>query len=425
MRIDIMTLFPDSLGDVLSESILGRAQERGYIRIEAHQIRDFTASKQCQVDDYPYGGGRGAIMQADPLYRCWEHVCDEAGGPVHTIYLSPCGHTFRQADAIRLSRMENLVLVCGHYEGVDERFIEECVDEEISLGDFVLTGGEIAAMAVADAVCRLVPGVLADEQCYTGESHWDGLLEYPQYTRPEVWEGRRVPEVLLNGDHSKVAHWRRKKQLERTRAKRPDLFQKLALTDPEDQKLLREVEKEAGRKQLTEPISCEKATLEDIPRIMEIVEYARQTLGRRRVDQWQGEYPSPAVFRQDVERGELYVLRHGAELAAFFLVTDRPEPCYEEITDGKWTPDLPYCVLHRCAVAKEYRGTGLAEQMLRFAEETARSLGGRTLRVDTHRKNKPMQQLLRSNGYRYRGNVLVDENGHDPARQAFEKILKK
>ena len=161
MRIDILTLFPDTLGDVLSESILGRAQERGYISIEAHQIRDYTANKQNQVDDYPYGGGRGAIMQADPLYRCWEAVCDEAGGAVHTVYLSPCGHTFRQADAIRLSKLDNLILVCGHYEGIDQRFIDECVDEEISLGDFVLTGGEIAAMAVTDAVCRMVPGVLA------------------------------------------------------------------------------------------------------------------------------------------------------------------------------------------------------------------------------------------------------------------------
>ena len=141
MRIDILTLFPDSVGDVLSESILGRAQERGIIRIETHQIRDYTASRQCQVDDYPYGGGRGAVMQADPLYRCWTHVCDEAMGPVHTVYLSPCGRTFRQADAIRLSREERLVLVCGHYEGIDQRFIDECVDEEISLGDFVLTGG--------------------------------------------------------------------------------------------------------------------------------------------------------------------------------------------------------------------------------------------------------------------------------------------
>ena len=152
MRIDILTLFPETLGDVLSESILGRAQERGFIRIDTHQIRDYTANKQNQVDDYPYGGGRGAVMTADPLYRCWEAVCDEAGGPVHTIYMSPCGKTFKQADAIRLSKLENIIIVCGHYEGIDQRFIDECVDEEISLGDFVLTGGEIAAMAVTDAV---------------------------------------------------------------------------------------------------------------------------------------------------------------------------------------------------------------------------------------------------------------------------------
>ena len=176
MRIDILTLFPDTLGDVLSESILGRAQERGYISIEAHQIRDYTANKQNQVDDYPYGGGRGAIMQADPLYRCWEAVCDEAGGAVHTVYLSPCGHTFRQADAIRLSKLDNLILVCGHYEGIDQRFIDECVDEEISLGDFVLTGGEIAAMAVTDAVCRMVPGVLADPEW--GGQMMDGVAGY-------------------------------------------------------------------------------------------------------------------------------------------------------------------------------------------------------------------------------------------------------
>ena len=192
MRIDILTLFPDTLGDVLSESILGRAQERGFIRIEAHQIRDYTANKQNQVDDYPYGGGRGAVMTADPLYRCWEAVCDEAGGPVHTIYMSPCGHTFKQADAIRLSKMENIIIVCGHYEGIDQRFIDECVDEEISLGDFVLTGGEIAAMAVTDAVCRMVPGVLADPECFEDESHYNGLLEYPQYTRPAVWHGREI-----------------------------------------------------------------------------------------------------------------------------------------------------------------------------------------------------------------------------------------
>ncbi|MCL1835238.1 MAG: tRNA (guanosine(37)-N1)-methyltransferase TrmD [Oscillospiraceae bacterium] len=228
MRIDIMTLFPDIVGDMLCESVLGRGQERGFIRIECWQIRDFSANKQKQVDDYPYGGGRGAVMLAQPLYDCWKHICDEAGCRVHTIIMSPCGKVFNQADARRLQQgFGRLIIVCGRYEGVDERFIEECVDEELSIGDFVVTGGEIPAMAVADAVCRLVPGVLPDEECYTDESHWDGLLEYPQYTRPEVWRDRHVPEVLLSGHHERIKQWRRRESLERTRDRRPDMFDKL------------------------------------------------------------------------------------------------------------------------------------------------------------------------------------------------------
>lgn len=244
MRIDILTLFPETLGDVLSESILGRAQERGFISIDTHQIRDYTANRQMQVDDYPYGGGRGAVMQADPLYRCWEAVCDRVGGPVHTIYLSPCGKTFCQADAIRLSKQDNIIFVCGHYEGIDQRFIDECVDEELSLGDFVLTGGEIAAMAMTDAICRMVPGVLADPECFEDESHYNGLLEYPQYSRPAVWHGREVPEILLSGNHQKVAQWRRKQSLRRTKERRPDLYRKLDLSGKEDRKLLLEIERE-------------------------------------------------------------------------------------------------------------------------------------------------------------------------------------
>ena len=247
MRIDIMTLFPESLTDVLADSILGRAQERGFIHIEAHQIRDYTANKQCQVDDYPYGGGRGAVMQADPLYRCWESICDRAAGPVHTVYMSPCGKTFTQADAIRLSKMDNLILVCGHYEGIDQRFIDECVDEEISLGDFVLTGGEIAAMAVTDAVCRMVPGVLADPECFEDESHYSGMLEYPQYSRPAVWHDREVPAILLSGNHEKVAQWRRKQSIIRTRDRRPDMYEKLDLSSKKDKKLLKEIEDEETR----------------------------------------------------------------------------------------------------------------------------------------------------------------------------------
>lgn len=228
----------------MNESVLGRAQERDFLRIEAHQIRDYTLNRQKQVDDYPYGGGRGAVMQADPLYQCWKHVTDTYGSG-HTIYLSPAGTTFRQADAKRLvSEYDHLILVCGHYEGIDERFIEAYVDEEISLGDFVLTGGEIPAMAVADAVARLVPGVLPGPECYENESHWDGLLEYPQYSRPEEWHGRSVPPVLLSGNHALVARWRRKQALLRTKRRRPDLYEKLDLTSKEDQKLLQELHEE-------------------------------------------------------------------------------------------------------------------------------------------------------------------------------------
>ncbi len=249
-HIDIMTLFPDTVGDMLCESILGRAQERGHIRIDCHQIRDYTVNKQKQVDDYPYGGGRGAVMQADPLYRCWEHLCREAGERVHTIFLSPCGKTFCQQDAKRLStEYQRLILVCGHYEGIDQRFIDECVDEEISLGDFVLTGGEIAAMAVADAVCRLVPGVLPDPECYEDESHWNGMLEYPQYSRPEEWHGRKVPPILLSGHHANIARWRRKQSILRTRERRPDLYEKLDLSSKQDRKLLAELEAEQAAAQ--------------------------------------------------------------------------------------------------------------------------------------------------------------------------------
>ena len=187
------------------------------------------------------------MMTADPLYRCWEAVCDRAAGPVHTIYLSPCGHAFKQADAIRLSKLENIIMVCGHYEGIDQRFIDECVDEEISMGDFVLTGGEIPAMAVADAVCRMVPGVLSESVCYEEESHWNGLLEYPQYSRPAVWHDRAVPEILLSGDHGKVADWRKKESYKRTMIRRPDMFAKFdesQLTTKAERKILQQAKDE-------------------------------------------------------------------------------------------------------------------------------------------------------------------------------------
>ena len=257
MRIDIMTLFPDAIDAMMGQSIIGRAQAKGYVTIVTHQIRDYTTNKQMQVDDYPYGGGRGAVMQADPLYRCWQHICDEAGERVHTIYLSPCGRTFNQEVAKELhAAYDHLILVCGHYEGIDQRFIDECVDEEISLGDFVLTGGEIPAMAVADCLCRMVPGVLPEESCFTEESHWNGLLEYPQYSRPEVWHDRAVPAVLLSGHHGHVADWRKKESYKRTMTRRPDLFAKFdesQLTTKHDRKVLAEAKAELAAEREGEP----------------------------------------------------------------------------------------------------------------------------------------------------------------------------
>jgi tRNA (guanine37-N1)-methyltransferase len=244
MTVDIMTLFPDTVGDMLCESVLGIAQERGYIRINTWQIRDYTVNKQKQVDDYPYGGGLGIVMAADPLYRCWEHICQSAGQKLHTVLMSPSGKTFLQADAKRLREYDRFIIVCGHYEGIDERFIEECVNEEISLGDFVLTGGEIPAMAVTDAVCRLVPGVLAGEECYTNDSHWDGLLEHPHYTRPEEWHGKMVPDILLSGHHANIARWRRKESIRRTMRRRPDLFRQFEPRDKQDIKILDEIQRE-------------------------------------------------------------------------------------------------------------------------------------------------------------------------------------
>ena len=426
-RIDIMTLFPDSVGDVLSESILGRAQERDILRIETHQIRDYTLNKQKQVDDYPYGGGRGAVMQADPLYQCWSHLCEKSEKRPHTIYLSPCGKTFAQADAKRLSSdYDHLILVCGHYEGIDQRFIDECVDEEISLGDFVLTGGEIAAMAVADAVCRLIPGVLSDPECFQDESHWDGLLEYPQYSRPEVWHGRSVPKELLTGDHKGVLRWRRKEQLRRTMERRPDMFAQFKADDKLDRELLQEIRRDQSRRVLTEPVTFRPATESDLPLILTITGQAQQYLKRNRVDQWQDGYPNEAAFLADMARGECYVLLYGEDIAGVFTLSTAPDACYDAITDGKWSTDAPYCTLHRCAVAEDFRGSGLSDRMTAFAEALCMEHGRTVLRVDTHRKNKAMQTMLVRNGFAFRGNVLVRLQGdHDPRRKAYEKILRK
>ena len=227
MRIDILTLFPEVCEAYTGVSIIGRAIAAGKIVIECHQIRDYTLNKQKQVDDAPYGGGHGMIMNAQPIYDCYETVCGKTGVRPHFIYMSAAGKTLTQQRLKELAQMDNIAILCGHYEGVDERVIEEAVDEEISIGDFVVTGGELPALLLADGIARLCDGVLSEQEGYEKESHYNGLLEYPQYTRPEEWRGRKVPEILLSGHHANIEKWRAEQSLQRTMERRPDMWEKL------------------------------------------------------------------------------------------------------------------------------------------------------------------------------------------------------
>ena len=242
MRIDILTTFPEMFPGVLDTSILGRARQQGLLEIACTDIRPFSASKHKNTDDYPFGGGAGMVMMPQPIMDAMDAVC---GPDFHgrRIYLGPRGRTLNTALARELAREERLVLLCGHYEGVDQRALDACVDEEISIGDYILTGGELAAMVLVDCVARFVPGVLGSAESPEEESFSDGLLEYPQYTRPRELRGMAVPEVLLNGDHAKIRAWRRRESLRATLRHRPDLLEKAPLTD-RDRQLLRELEEE-------------------------------------------------------------------------------------------------------------------------------------------------------------------------------------
>ena len=229
MRIDLLTLFPDMCRAVLDESIIGRAQAKGLLDIRCHQIRDYTLNKQKQVDDYPYGGGLGMVMNAQPIADCFRAVCAEGGVRPHLIYMSPQGAVLTQQRAKELAQLPRFCVLCGHYEGVDERVLDALVDEQISMGDYVLTGGELPALVLVDAVCRMLPGVLANDEAFQEESHFHSLLEYPQYTRPYEWHGEAVPDVLLSGHHANIMRWRRERALERTFYRRPDLLEKAEL----------------------------------------------------------------------------------------------------------------------------------------------------------------------------------------------------
>ena len=234
MRFDVLTLFPQMFEAVLGDSIIGRARENKILEMNFIDIRDFSTNKHRKVDDYPYSGGGGMLMNAQPVYDAYMSVAGGLDYKPLTIYMSPQGKVFNQSVAVDLSKEEHIILLCGHYEGIDQRVIDEIVDMELSIGDFVLTGGEIPAMTVIDTVSRLVPGVLSNEESAQTESFSDGLLEYPQYTRPADYKGKTVPEVLLSGHHANIEKWRHEKALERTKKYRPDMYEEYVSKHPEE-----------------------------------------------------------------------------------------------------------------------------------------------------------------------------------------------
>lgn len=248
IRFDILTLFPEMVDAILSESIVGRARAAGILDIRCHNIRDYSKDRLRRVDDTPYGGGKGMLMKPEPVVDCFEAVTADADEKPYTVYLSPRGQVFDEKKAKALSQLPRIVLICGHYEGVDQRALDAVADEEISIGDYVLTGGELPAAVVVDAVSRLVDGVLADPECYEKESHSDLLLEYPQYTRPAVYRGVSVPEVLVSGHHEKIDAWRLERSLEITRQNRPDLYEAYTALHPpaEKKKKRKKTKKEEG-----------------------------------------------------------------------------------------------------------------------------------------------------------------------------------
>lgn len=235
MKFHVMTLFPEMITDAMSHSITGRAMEKGLISVDAVNIRDFSQNKHMKVDDYPYGGGAGLVMQAEPVYLAYQNILEKIqdGKKPRVLFMTPCGHTFNQSMAEELAKEEELIFLCGHYEGIDERVLEMIVTDPICIGDYVLTGGELPSMVIMDCISRLVPGVLHNDVSAEFESFQDNLLEYPQYSRPEEFMGKKVPEVLLSGNHQKVDEWRREQSILRTAKYRPDLLEKADLTEKE------------------------------------------------------------------------------------------------------------------------------------------------------------------------------------------------
>lgn len=242
MRFSVLTLFPELIHSVMQTSITGKALQRELFELKTVQIRDFAVNQYGKVDDYLFGGGTGMLMMAEPVHCAWMDAADRFGRPDRTIYLTPKGKVFRQSHALELAALDHVALLCGHYEGIDQRVLDEIVDEELSLGDFVLTGGELAACVIMDATVRLLPGVLPGEQAYLNESHMQGLLEQPHYTRPSEWRGHKVPDVLLSGHQANIEIWQRAQSLLETLKKRPDLLREADISEQDWQNLLRSLE---------------------------------------------------------------------------------------------------------------------------------------------------------------------------------------
>ena len=395
MRVDIVTLFPEMCQQVLDSSIIGRAAKKGCIETHCHQIRDYTLNKQKQTDDYPYGGGCGMVLYAQPIADCLRAVQQEVaeqGRPApHIVFLTAGGQRYTEEHARRLAEYDNLTLVCGHYEGIDERVIDAFADEEISIGDYILTGGELASLVVADSVLRLKPGVLAEQKGYEEESYWDGLLEYPQYTRPEVWEGRAVPPVLLEGNHQKIDAWRGAQSRERTRLRRPELYEAWCETHP-----------------ITELPKWKRGENVRLVKTEEQLEIAAKLFaeGRRTVcaDNWKPE--------------ALEALQPGPFLAQLQQEKKDGWACYLHYT--KDVPDAMVSVSHKSGeiehlfVTASARGKGIGIKLLDFARKKLPEHEHPSLNV--LEANPRAMALYRRMGWAVEGVVLV----FDPAK--FEDV---
>ena len=397
MRVDIVTLFPEMCQQVLDASIIGRAAKRGYIETHCHQIRDYTLNKQKQTDDYPYGGGCGMVLYAQPIADCLRAVqkeVEEQGRPKpHIVFLTAGGQRYTEEHARRLAEYDNLTLVCGHYEGIDERVIDAFADEEISIGDYILTGGELASLVVADSVLRLKPGVLAEQKGYEEESYWDGLLEYPQYTRPEVWEGRAVPQVLLGGDHQKIDAWRGEQSRTRTRLRRPELYEQWCETHP-----------------ITELPKWKRGENVRLVKTEEQFRAAAQLFSEGRRDLGRGCWTEEGLAEWTPECFYDQLKEEKAQGWACYLHYTKNEP------DGMISVDHKGGRIEHLFIAASARGKGIGQKMLDFARKKLPEHPHPTLTVLD--KNTRALALYRRMGWKVCGVELV----FDPAKDRFAAV---